>query len=183
MNILIYFSAFILIALNGCTPQTQAQQQQQSKDVLFIAKTIAKNVYDGDTITDVEIPILNCQHAGDVNHTWPGVKFTDTGIAIVTDIRINGIDTPEIRVSRSLSEAERQRLKNLAYKSKEALIDILKKSEWQFYVHRPKFGKYAGRIIADIYVKRDGKMLLVSDLMIKGRFAKLYTGEGKRPKW
>jgi len=108
-----------------------------------------ESVYDGDTIKGyVDI--------------W-------VGLTKHVSIRINGIDTPEIRTKNKCE-------KMLGLKAKQALIDFI--GDKQVTISNVKLGKYAGRVLADVSVQ--GKD--VAGYMIKQGFAREYHG-GKRKEW
>ena len=108
-----------------------------------------ESVYDGDTIKGyVDI--------------WPNLtKYTS--------IRINGIDTPELRTKNKCEKA-------LGLKAKQALIDLI--GDKQVTISNVRLGKYAGRVLADVSVS--GKD--VAAYMIKHGYAREYHG-GKRAGW
>ena len=114
-------------------------------------------VYDGDTIKDVLIKVFDFNEGGH-GEVWAGVLVMDEGVYVQTDIRINGIDTPEKRVSTKhpdgskRSEVSRERERKAAYASRQALIDLLQTTENEMEVSNPIHGKYAGRTVADVSV-------------------------------
>ena len=121
----------------ACTP----------KEKSFPCVKFIKN-YDGDTLT-VNIPGV---------HPLLGKKIR---------IRVNGIDTPEIR-GRSVCEKKKARLaKRLAYSllSKAKRIDLL----------NVKRGKYF-RIVADVFI--DEKKNL-AQVLLKNKLAYKYKGKRK----
>jgi endonuclease YncB( thermonuclease family) len=84
-------------------------------------------------------------------------------------IRINGIDTPEMRDSRP-------KIKALARKAKQYTVKRLREGK-QVILRNMQRGKYF-RIVADVYV--DGSSL--GQELISAGLAKPYDG-GKKPKW
>lgn len=104
------------------------------------------NVYDGDTLTLIV-------------DIWPGQW-------IKAKLRLNGIDTPEKR-TRVLCE------KAMAIVAKNELESFLLNKK--LYITDIFHGKYAGRIIGDLYA--DG--LNVSEYMLSTGYAIPYSG-GKR---
>jgi len=100
------------------------------------------------------------------------VRLPDSsGLPIFTQnigIRINGIDTPELR-TRCKAE------KVLGYKAKYAFVEILSKAK-KIEIKNYFRGKYF-RIVADVFV--DG--VNVKDLLIKTGLAKPYDGGTKTP--
>lgn len=122
-------------------------------------------VYDGDTIQNVRLGM-----------TIPGLEI---GFYLFRDIRISGIDTPERRpkkAGRSLDSLLRE--KEAAEIARLALQDLLLTNDLSFTLTDIRHGKYAGRVIADCYV-RDVK---ISDYMIQNGYAQPYDGKLK-PTW
>ena len=107
--------------------------------------------YDGDTIT-FNLPEL---------HPIIGEKIS---------IRVNGIDTPEIR-----GKCEKEKYD--AKQAKEMVADILKDAE-QIVLRNMERGKYF-RIAADVFV--DGENL--ADMLIEAGVAVRYGGGKKVHKW
>jgi endonuclease YncB( thermonuclease family) len=87
----------------------------------------------------------------------------------VIGIRINGIDTPEMRDNRP-------HIKALARKAKQYTVQRLRESH-KIILRNIQRGKYF-RIVADVYV--DGSSL--GQELISAGLAKPYDG-GKKPKW
>jgi endonuclease YncB( thermonuclease family) len=108
------------------------------------------NVIDGDTFK-ARIPV------------WQGVE-------IVTSVRINGIDAPEIK-----SKCDHEKTK--AQQAKKALNEILKNAT-TINLQNVQDDKYSGRVVAEVFV--DGKNLAAE--MIRTNFARQYTG-GTRASW
>ena len=106
--------------------------------------------YDGDTIT-VNIPDV---------HPIIGKRIS---------VRINGIDTPELRGTtgeiKEKARTAKRMVKNLCKRAKILELRNIKR------------GKYF-RIVADVYV--DEKC--IADILIKNGLAKPYDG-GKKPQW
>ena len=144
--------------------------------------TSEKQVYDGDTLKDVRIQILDINQKAAAGELWPGVFLTpqDT-IEIETDIRLNGIDTPEKRPLKknrdgTLRSAEsRANEKYAAAQSRLALLNLLKDNELNLTVSNPTIGKYAGRIVA--IVKVDG--MDAAQYLIENGHALPYDGGRK----
>ena len=107
--------------------------------------------YDGDTIT-FNLPGL---------HSIIGEKIS---------IRVNGIDTPEIK-----GKCEKEKYD--AQQAQQMVEDILKDAE-QITLRDMERGKYF-RIAADVIV--DGENL--ADMLIEAGMAVRYDGEKKTHKW
>jgi endonuclease YncB( thermonuclease family) len=108
------------------------------------------SIYDGDT--------FRCNLQG-----YPPIAGERIGI------RINGIDTPEMRDNRP-------KIKALARKAKQYTVQRLRKGK-QIILRNMQRGKYF-RVVADVYV--DGSSL--GQELISAGLAKPYDG-GKKPKW
>ena len=108
------------------------------------------SVYDGDTITVDAFP-------------WPGQTQR-------TSVRINGIDTAEMRgkcpIEKEKARAAKARTIELAG-NEVTLVDI-------------HLGKYAGRVVASVILK-DGRDL--ATVLIDDGFARPYSGKGARESW
>lgn len=110
-----------------------------------------KRVYDGDTLFV------------DITH-WPAFLGEDFGI------RINGIDTPEMR-------GKSDREKQLARQAKHLVQDMLQSAS-VIRLENVKWGKYS-RLVADVYA--DG--VSVADRLIEKGLAVPYDGGTKTKDW
>ena len=144
--------------------------------------TSEKQIYDGDTLKDVRIKILDMRENVPAGELWPGVFLTpERTIEIETDIRINGIDTPEKRPLKKKrdgtlrSEVGRSNEKYAAAQSRLVLLKLLQENELKFVVSNPTIGKYAGRIVAAVNV--DG--INAGQFLIKNGYALPYDGGRK----
>ena len=144
--------------------------------------TSEKQIYDGDTLQDVRIEILDMRENVPAGELWPGVFLTpERTIEIETDIRINGIDTPEKRPLKKKrdgtlrSEVGRSNEKYAAAQSRLVLLKLLQANELKFVVSNPTIGKYAGRIVAAVNV--DG--INAGQFLIKNGYALPYDGGRK----
>jgi len=107
--------------------------------------------YDADTIT------VNIEG-------WPRI------IGEKISIRVNGIDTPEMRGGTDYSKA-------LAKQAK-AFVKALCDSAEKIVLKHPQRGKYF-RIVADVEI--DGRDL--GEMLIMLGYAKKYDGKSARPDW
>jgi micrococcal nuclease len=86
-------------------------------------------------------------------------------------IRLNDIDTPEIRGSK----CEAEKLK--AFQARDYLISLIKGKRVR--LRNYSWDKYGGRIDADAYVGR----INLSEAMIAAGYAVPYTGKGHKKNW
>jgi micrococcal nuclease len=136
----------LLVSLLFCnTHQSYAESYGNYQGAIYL-----KN-YDGDTIR-FNLPL------------YPPIAGKDIRV------RVNGIDTPEIKGNCKKEKYEAQQARDM-------VADILKDAE-KITLKNMKRGKYF-RIAADIIV--DGESL--SDLLIEAGMAIKYTGGKKTHKW
>ena len=116
------------------------------------------DLYDGDTI-----------HCSGLLEIQP--------IPFKFSIRLNGIDTPEMK-SKSLDEKEH------AKKSKQALSEMIPPGSLVSFNLREEDGpieydKY-GRVLAYVYTNKDGKDINLSEWMLENKYAVKYEGGTKK---
>ena len=134
------------------------------------ADGIVTRVIDADTAAIIvfpdDVPGIALVHRGKSKHgvVWDGAH-----------VRIAGIDTPES--FRPKCERERK----LAMKAKAMMKGYLSPGRW-VKVRNIRFGKYAGRLLADVFIERDGKWISVADELISQGLAYPYDG-GKKRSW
>jgi len=126
--------------------RTAAQTSPFRQKIVVWADVVS--VYDGDTFTALARP-------------WPGMS-------IRISVRVNGIDTPEIK-GKCEFEKERARAAREFTKSfigdKVLLVDV-------------RLGKYAGRILADVFSSKGN----LAQALIDEGLARAYAG-GPRKGW
>ena len=119
-------------------------------------KITISNVYDGDTIT----------------------AHVDLGFEIVMlnqQIRLAGIDAPEINQSTKLSDAERIEGKLRGIESRDFLIALLKGRTVVMRTRDDKEREKYGRILGNLYIyDKEAKLVSVSMLMLSAGHAKAY---------
>ncbi len=108
------------------------------------------SVIDGDTV-DVRA------------HIWLGQSIT-------TRVRLNGIDTPELRAKCDIEA-------NKALRAKRMLENLVVGQK--LTLKNVHYGKFAGRVLADLYINDD---LNVTHHLIDQNVARVYHG-GKRLGW
>ncbi len=116
------------------------------EDYLYHYRAVVVNVYDGDTV-HVDIDLGL--------HTWVHRE----------KIRLARIDAPEIRgEERPAGLKSRDFLRKLVL-GKEILLVTIKD-------RKGKFGRYLG----ELFLRMDGRLVNVSDLMVKEGYAVPYRG-------
>ncbi len=138
------------------------------------------NVYDGDTIKDVRF--LLCEPCALRNPVLP-ISQEGNKIYFWSDIRIRGIDTPELAPNQSGRTPESiNREKALAIQARDYLRHQLATATGITMINQEE-DKYYGRIVADIIIHRDGKEINVGDRMIACGYAVKYDGGTKTMDW
>ena len=137
-------------------------------------------VYDGDTIMDVFVVIKTFENQTYPDQTlWPGVLLKGDKLYAVTDIRIKGIDTPEKRPTKAgRTEESITAEKAAAELARAELSMLLEDNAMEFVVANPSQGKYAGRVIAEVFING----LDVAEYMIEKGLAVPYDG-GTKMTW
>ena len=135
-----FLAAFLYL---GDTPTLAAQQY----DGPVLADVVS--VYDGDTLT-VDA------------HPWPQITMR-------VSVRVNGIDTPEIRGKCETEKARAQEAKALTKQM----------SDQKVVLKNIFLGKYAGRVVADVYAEDGTK---IAEALISLGLAYRYEG-GTRRSW
>lgn len=140
------YALLIMVSLLFCVAQAEARSQNYGDaDVDQVT-----SIYDGDT--------FRCNVRG-----WPAI------IGNRIPVRINGIDTPEMRDSRS-------EIRELARQAKMFTVGKLRAAK-RIELRDIARGKYF-RIVADVYI--DG--LSLGQMLIDKGLAQPYNG-GKKPTW
>ena len=103
--------------------------------------------------------------------TTDGVAYIWPEIDLHTLVRVRGIDTPEKR-----GGCPESRVKGV---QATAFTDSLVHAAQRVWLTSPELGKYAGRIIADVWVDST----LLAPILIQRALAKPYEGRGARPDW
>ena len=141
-----------------------------------------EQVYDGDTITDVQI--LICKTC-DLETPFPGMIVEGDNIYREVNIRINGIDTPEMQPRKADHETEALRLreKKLAELARDYLRSLIKNAT-DIQIRNLQPDKYYGRIVADVLIKDKDEYYNVAERMIKCGFAIAYdSGTKEKGYW
>ncbi|MDF1686062.1 MAG: thermonuclease family protein [Parvibaculaceae bacterium] len=143
-------AAGLILAL----PHTHDAHASSKKATSGLAGSIVPasvvSVYDGDTLTVDAFP-------------WPGQTQR-------TSVRINGIDTAEMRGKCPLE-------KEKARAAKARTIELAGDAVTLVNIH---LGKYAGRVVASV-ILQDGRDL--ATVLIDDGFARPYSGKGARKSW
>ena len=140
----------------------------------------ADQVYDGDTIRDVKF--LICK-ACDLESPFPGMIVEGGNVYHKVSVRINGIDTPEIRPTRSgRTDESLARERELAYAARDYLRTLIREAT-NIRINNLDDDKYFGRVVADVALEILGDYIDVAERMIACGFAVPYDGGTKDMDW
>lgn len=185
----------IILALMTCAfyAGTQAKDIQDITEKQYRAWIYTKEqVSDGDTLTDAKVYVAALSERGEV---WPGIYLVDNGVLVKTDIRLAGIDTPELRPEKTWpdgtprTEASRDTEKRRALEAQDMLAYFIgDTAQYGFILKKPVLGKYAGRVVAEVWIEpkanfEPGTPLNVSEMLLQLGMAKPYDGTGARARW
>ena len=140
----------------------------------------SNQVYDGDTITGATILLKSFgETVIESEKLFPGIVIENNNLYLTSSIRIAGIDTPEKRPSKKGRTEESIAREKAAAKIATELLDyILKTYDYEFYISNPDSGKYANRVVADVYVGKE--KISIADWMLAFGFAYEYNGGTKK---
>ena len=148
------------------------------------------SVYDGDTINKVffRLPIDVRADQEDLGEIFPEIYVHDIGVWVLVNVRLDGIDTPERHPhhrypdgrQRTPEDIEKERM--LAMEARTIVQNLLMVNNMQFEIRNPQVGKYAGRIVAEVWVRdpEHKQMINVSKRLITKGLAYPYEGGTKK---
>lgn len=146
-----------------------------------------EDVHDGDTIDDVIIPLPKLSEKDVDGQVWLDL-FVDNGIVHVqTNIRLAGIDAPEIKPRKRLpsgkkrTDEEVDHERYLAQQAKKLVVNRVHDCALHFKIKNPQMGKFDGRTVAQVWCRdNSGKLQNLSLLLLKANLAYPYLGGTKR---
>ena len=136
-------------------------------------------VHDGDSIKDVKVIIFESKTHEMNRKLFHNIEMIDNQIVLTTDLRLNGIDTPEIRVSTKISDHCREYEKRLGYQARDRVKELI---GTEFFIKVTGNSKY-GEELVDIFVKGNDKFINVNQLLIDEKLAVPYNGGTKSYDW
>ena len=143
------FLAILAVSLFA-VPHVAVAEQGRLEHSLPVQVT---RVIDGDTI------VIAAQ-------TW--LDTTTTAV-----VRLEGIDTPELRTSCDEEKA-------LAQRAKQALEELISAQNGRVVLHDIRHGTYASRVIARVTTQNGSS---IGDTLIRQGLARAYDGRQRRDPW
>ena len=137
-------------------------------------------VYDGDTLKDIYVVIHKFEGLSDKGSVlFPGIYLKKDTLYVVTDLRIFGIDTPEMKPRKAgRTEVSRMKEKKAAAEARQALVELFEAHDFEFVVRNVQYGKYAGRVVSEVLVGSD--RINAADYLLQRGYALPYDG-GTKP--
>ena len=128
-------------------------------------------VHDGDTISRVQfrLPGLHAVSNAHYGEIYPDIWVACDGVWIQENIRLAGVDTPELHPAKHYRNGdlrpadERAREHAKALEARDYVASLLVPNNLRFQLRNPQLGKYAGRMVAEIWCLEDGEMISVAE--------------------
>ena len=149
-----------------------------------------EHVYDGDTINHCYVKVPELRGVGDaIGEIYPDWFVKNGAVCIHINVRLAGIDCPELHPRHRLTDGTRRDPSDVAWEHSLALEarrlvqDLLSASDLKFTLRNPEIGKYAGRIVAEVWCKDltdTSKLVNVSELLLNKGLAYKYEGGTKQ---
>ena len=153
------------------------------------------DVHDGDTLENVclRLPGITAK-AGTTGQVYPNIfigagdKFRVGDVFAQVSVRLSGVDCPELEPRKRLpdgtlrSAAEVAHEKALALKARQVVVDLLTAANLQFQLRNPRDGKYASRIVAELWVAEGDTLVNVGAKLVASSLAYPYAG-GTKKRW
>ena len=150
-----------------------------------------EHVHDGDTLEHVHFKIGGVSvEAEDGQELYPDIFAKQGELWIHTAVRFAGIDAPERYPhhrgadGQLRSQASIDREKKLAMQARQVVVDYLTANDLKFEIRNPELGKYAERIVAEVWAKHPntGEFVNLSDVLLHLGLAYTYEG-GTKHSW
>ena len=151
------------------------------------------HIYDGDTINHVHIKLGNLEghwvQSGETLELFPEIIVMNDALWVYTAVRLLGIDCPEFHPRHRLPSGEPRSPEDIEWEHQRAtearnvVREILQENDLKFFVGNPVEGKYAGRIVAEVWARahKDTDMLVnVSKRLLAQGLAYEYDGGTKQ---
>ena len=166
-----------------CKPLSKLEYED-GEPVYYGSIEDIEDVIDGDTINRVTL-LFHRYGDGPMPidlDAWPGIQKREDGIYIKTNIRIFGVDAPEIRRTGSGTAEEKERMVNRGFAVEAYLKSLVEQSvidgvRFAMEIRNPTFGTYPRRTVADLYLYIDNERVKVADKLFETRHAIPYSND------
>ena len=176
-----FFLIWIILVQINCADNEIIDNNSNTLDVDYhrVFMGDGSKVHDGDSIKDVKVIIFESKTHEMNRKLFHNIEMIDNQIVLTTDLRLNGIDTPEIRVSTKISDHCREYEKRLGYQARDRVKELI---GTEFFIKVTGNSKY-GEELVDIFVKGNDKFINVNQLLIDEKLAVPYNGGTKSYDW
>ena len=104
-------------------------------------------VYDGDSIKDAKVVIYKIPNPESNQILWPDIEIENNQIILTVDLRLFGIDTPEIRRNSKLSKACQETEVALGKRARDRVKELIGNEFFiRVYEDKSKYGDYLVRV-------------------------------------
>ena len=136
-------------------------------------------VYDGDSIKDAKIVIYEIPNSEPNQTLWPDIEIENNQIILTVDLRLFGIDTPEIRRNSKLSKACQEAEVTLGKRARNRVKELIG-NEFFIRVHedKSKYGDYLVRVYQE-----ENSQISINSILITEKLAISYDGSKKTYDW
>lgn len=148
-----------------------------------------ETIYDGDTIDKVEFRLPGVMPVADaqLGEIYPELFLRDDGLWCIINVRLAGIDTPERHPRHHYPDGVERPAEDIAREHAQAMqaraevVQLLSQSNLQFHLRNCQLGKYAGRIVGEVWVQRNADAFInISEHLIERGLGYRYDGGKKR---
>ena len=149
-----------------------------------------EHVYDGDTINHVQfrLPDIEVLKGGHLGEVYPDIFSQQDGVWIHVNVRVAGIDAPERHPRHRYPDGSLRppediaREHALAMRARQVVVDLLEANHLRFQIRNPELGKYAQRVVAELWARdpETTDLINVGEQLINQALAYPYEGGTKR---
>ena len=147
-----------------------------------------EHVYDGDTINHCMFSIADVGENTPETELYPDLFVQDGKLWVHVNVRLTGIDAPEYHPHHRLPNGELRDINDVSWehsqavKAKRVVQNLLSYNSLQFEIRNPQLGKYAERVVAEVWVKDPdhGQLINVSKRLLTIGLAYPYEGGTKQ---
>ena len=148
------------------------------------------HIYDGDSINHCffRLPGILVDDNAQLGEIYPELFAHKDGLWVKVNVRLDGIDAPEMHPHHHYPDgtnrdpAEIAHEHELALRARQVVVDLIEANDLQFEIRNPQLGKYAGRVVAEVFAKdpEHGELINVSHRLVVKGLAYPYEGGTKR---
>lgn len=149
-----------------------------------------ESVHDGDTLMRVHILLPGIQRTphAPLGEIYPDLLVREDGVWMRINVRLEGIDAPEIHPHHSFPEGSPRPPEDIEYerelaaKARDVVASLIEANGLKFVLRNLQIGKYADRIVAQVWTPNPdtGFLTNVSKYLLQQNLAYEYDGGTKK---